>query len=118
MKANFDLANDKGDRMDSLRSVVHAVMHDLTIDELEDMARLIQAVLMERRDPNFDEALYSMYCETSVEPSTPPTNLRPRYQNPENRLETWSGRGVKPAWFRDLIARGYDVEALRFNEKN
>ena len=118
MKGSSKLANDEGDRMDSLRSVVHAVMHELTIDELEDMARLIQAVLMERRDPNFDEALYSMDCVTSVEHSTPPTNLRPRYQNPENPLETWSGRGVKPAWFRDLIARGYDLEALRFNEKN
>lgn len=118
LKADFELANDKGDRMDTLRSVVHAVMHDLTIEELEDMVRLIQAVLMERRDPNSDEALYSMDCENSVEYSTPPTNLRPRYQNPENRLEDWSGRGLKPVWLRDLIARGYDLEALRFNEKN
>lgn len=31
---------------------------------------------------------------------------RPKYQNPENKLQTWTGMGRKPNWLIDKIASG------------
>jgi len=31
-----------------------------------------------------------------------------KYYNPDNRTETWSGRGKPPAWMRVLIEAGHD----------
>lgn len=30
----------------------------------------------------------------------------PKYSNPENQSETWTGRGRKPRWFIDALAAG------------
>ncbi len=37
----------------------------------------------------------------------------PRYANPANPAQTWSGRGRKPRWFAEAIAAGADPETLR-----
>ncbi len=36
----------------------------------------------------------------------------PAYRNPSNSAETWTGRGRKPKWVRDAIARGVCLEDL------
>ncbi|KAJ56557.1 hypothetical protein ACMU_06340 [Actibacterium mucosum KCTC 23349] len=35
--------------------------------------------------------------------------LPPKYRNPENPDQTWSGRGRKPLWFSQAMAAGRDV---------
>lgn len=44
---------------------------------------------------------------------------KPKYANPNNPSETWSGRGSKdkrPQWVRDLIDGGGDIESCRIPE--
>lgn len=36
----------------------------------------------------------------------------PRYRNPENPSETWSGRGPQPTWVQTLRARGVRLDSL------
>jgi hypothetical protein len=36
----------------------------------------------------------------------------PRYANPENPAETWSGRGKQPGWVTAAIERGLSLESL------
>lgn len=36
----------------------------------------------------------------------------PRYGNPENAAETWSGRGPRPAWLVRALAAGSTLEEL------
>jgi len=42
--------------------------------------------------------------------STAPLRNRPssaaKYANPANKADTWSGRGRKPRWFSEALARG------------
>jgi DNA-binding protein H-NS len=40
----------------------------------------------------------------------------PRYRNPENPAETWSGRGPQPAWVEALRKRGVRLESLRIED--
>ena len=36
----------------------------------------------------------------------------PKYANPANKSDTWSGRGRKPRWFIEAIAKGKKPEDL------
>lgn len=36
----------------------------------------------------------------------------PKYKNPDNEEETWSGKGRKPNWFKAKIAEGMTLEQL------
>lgn len=40
----------------------------------------------------------------------------PRYRNPTNPSETWSGRGQRPEWLELLLAKGADLEALKVQD--
>ena len=34
----------------------------------------------------------------------------PKYQNPANPAQQWSGRGMKPTWLRELVEQGQTLE--------
>ncbi len=36
--------------------------------------------------------------------------VAPKYRNPANAKETWSGRGLKPRWMAELVKKGKKVE--------
>jgi len=38
--------------------------------------------------------------------------IAPKYRNPNNPAEVWTGRGVSPKWVRDLLAQGMTKEQL------
>lgn len=40
------------------------------------------------------------------------TKSAPKYRNPEDPEQTWTGRGRKPQWVHDALARGIDVSEL------
>lgn len=40
----------------------------------------------------------------------------PRYRNPENASQTWSGRGARPSWVDELVRRGYMVSELEIED--
>ena len=40
----------------------------------------------------------------------------PRYCNPENPAQTWSGRGLRPAWVEGLLRRGYALSDLELED--
>ena len=39
--------------------------------------------------------------------------VAPKYQNPSNPGETWSGRGRKPKWFEAAIAAGKTASEMK-----
>jgi len=38
--------------------------------------------------------------------------VAPKYRNPQNTDETWSGRGRQPAWFKSALAKGTKPEKM------
>lgn len=36
----------------------------------------------------------------------------PKYRNPDNANDTWSGRGRQPAWFKAAVAKGKKPESM------
>jgi DNA-binding protein H-NS len=43
----------------------------------------------------------------------PYPKVEPKYRNPRNPLETWSGRGRTPRWAVELLANGANLEEFR-----
>ena len=37
----------------------------------------------------------------------------PKYANPENPTQTWTGRGRQPNWVKDALGKGKSVDDLR-----
>jgi DNA-binding protein H-NS len=94
----------------------------LSIDELwklhkEIAAKLVEAIEAERAI--LDERLRKIKSAHNLsalnrEQRSDPKEL-PKYQNPENHAETWSGRGRRPRWLRDQLraGKGLDDFAIR-----
>ncbi len=40
----------------------------------------------------------------------------PRYRNPQNVAETWSGRGKRPRWVEVALSRGAALESLEIDD--
>lgn len=40
------------------------------------------------------------------------TKASPKYRNPENPDETWTGRGRKPHWVHTALSNGVDISEL------
>jgi DNA-binding protein H-NS len=43
--------------------------------------------------------------------------VHPKYVNPDNPSQTWSGRGLKPRWFRLQLEAGRSVDNLLIGER-
>lgn len=37
---------------------------------------------------------------------------QPKYRNPENPSQTWTGKGRQPQWFKEALANGTDPATL------
>jgi DNA-binding protein H-NS len=43
----------------------------------------------------------------------PYPKVHPKYRNPDQPIETWSGRGKQPRWVSALLQSGRNIEDLR-----
>ena len=39
----------------------------------------------------------------------------PKYRNPNNPQDTWTGRGRQPRWVSELLEQGYTLEQLKID---
>lgn len=93
------------------------------LDKLrEDVDRALQAA--EARDRNealkaaeravaeFGFTLSEVSTGTKAKSPTKGTRAKAKYRNPNDPTQTWSGRGRKPGWIHDALARGSDITDL------
>ena len=55
---------------------------------------------------------YGFSLNELTDGKAPTKKAAPKYANPEDPSQTWSGRGRQPIWFREAIAAGVDPEKL------
>jgi DNA-binding protein H-NS len=41
------------------------------------------------------------------------SKVAPKYRNPHNHEQTWSGRGVKPRWLAELVNQGRHMDEFK-----
>ena len=88
-------------------------------DELWNVYEEVASQLAERitaEKVKLDERLRKIQSASDVD--SPPRTRRPypkvfpKYQNPKNPAETWSGRGRQPLWVRELLRAGKKLDAF------
>jgi DNA-binding protein H-NS len=40
--------------------------------------------------------------------------VQPRYRNPDNASQQWTGRGRQPKWVKDWLEAGKSIDGLKF----
>lgn len=100
--------------------------HDLrsmSLEELQDLSNAIEDELRRRKTEAKKQALVQMkelaasigmtLEEVITYTSTKKTKGEPRFQNPENPAQTWTGRGKRPAWVKDALGKGKVLDDLK-----
>jgi DNA-binding protein H-NS len=60
--------------------------------------------------PGLDRVTASGGSLTDVPQRRPYPKVEPKYRNPNNPTETWSGRGKTPRWLSKLIGAGKKLD--------
>lgn len=100
---------------------------DLGINELEELTKRAQALIEKKQRAKIDDA-YNQLLEiaqsvnmtleelieygTTQAKTTEKRSVAPRYINPNDSTQTWTGRGKQPRWVVDALAKGKKIEDL------
>ncbi|MGH8549443.1 MAG: H-NS family nucleoid-associated regulatory protein [Methylococcales bacterium] len=94
----------------------------LTETDLEDVIAKAEKELQTRKDKKRKEVLTEIkqlaasigvmveISESGRRSSRKGQKVPPKYQNPANPLQQWSGRGMKPNWLKELVEKGQTLE--------
>jgi DNA-binding protein H-NS len=94
-------------------------LKSMSADELWSLHEQVSSMLtrkMEEEKAKLEERLRKIVysSHTTVVPirrlRRPYRNVLPKYQNPENSTETWSGRGRQPRWVQAQLKAGRKLE--------
>jgi DNA-binding protein H-NS len=98
----------------------HSDLETLTVDELWDLHEEIAATLALRLTSEknvLEERLRQLNQQHLAQGKTGAADVPrrrrpviPKYQNPNQPADTWSGRGKKPRWLTKLITSGRHIE--------
>lgn len=66
----------------------------------------------ERAAAEYGFALSELSDDTGTRKSAKGPKARAKYRNPEDPSQTWTGRGRKPQWIHDALAKGTDIADL------
>jgi len=97
----------------------------LTLDELKKVVGDAQKALDARQNAERKEVIAKIHelaasigVTVTVEGEKGPVKtssrkgqkVAPKYKNPQNPTETWTGRGVKPRWLKAFVDAGKKIE--------
>lgn len=93
----------------------------LSIDELEQAIEDAQSALEKKRREIKTDVMQKMRklassigvsIEVVADSSKAKSKLPPKYRNPADSSQTWTGRGPKPKWFKSAIASGKSPDSM------
>ena len=98
-------------------------LDDLSLSELKDLRTRVDRAINSYEDRKKREALleleetarkmgYSLADLTGVQIARNRKPVEPKYSNPENPSDTWTGRGRKPRWAQAALDAGKTLDDL------
>lgn len=121
---------EKDEAENAQRSMEQLSLNEMTLPELRELQvrvnrtianyeetrrrEALDALHMVAREKGFalSELLGSHGIVSTGKTPRRTTPVAPKYRNPHNQLDTWSGRGRKPAWFIVALGQGKTAEDL------
>jgi DNA-binding protein H-NS len=91
-------------------------LRSMSTDELWDLHEKVNATLVEKirvEKAKLIERLRKLESVSTVGVNRRPyPTVRPKYKNPFNPAEIWSGRGRQPRWVREQLKTGKNLDQL------
>jgi DNA-binding protein H-NS len=96
----------------------------MSLDDLKKLSRDVERAIASFEDRKRREARkamervareFGLSVEEVVGSQKAPSRASksaPKYRNPANPADTWSGRGRQPAWYKDAIAKGKSPDSM------
>lgn len=97
-------------------------LQDKSLDELQSLVAEAQAALQAKQNAMRKEVMAEMkHLAASIgvtiniienDKNAKPTKpaVAPKYRNPDNDGETWTGRGLRPRWLQERMDNGAKLE--------
>ncbi len=82
--------------------------------EQEEKAAARKKILEIARTFNFD--LDELFSAPKVTGGAPRRMVEPKYFNPKDPEQTWTGRGRQPVWVQEFVANGGTTDQLLINK--
>ncbi len=98
-----------------------SALNAMSTDELWDLYEQVMSTLtrkMADEKLKLEERLRRLNSDNAISrdrPRRPYPKVLPKYQNPRNPTEKWSGRGKQPRWVRAQLRAGKKLDHLLIN---
>jgi DNA-binding protein H-NS len=95
----------------ALMAKIQARLHEL---QLEKVARVRDKVIAMITSEGVDYAELMKHTQLARRrnPASKRGRVAPKYRNPADRSQTWSGRGRPPRWFKAALGKGKTERSL------
>lgn len=90
-----------------LRDLQEQLKKELTQRETQERAQAIEKILA------IAKSVGASVEELMAGVKAPKVEVAPRYRNPADAAQQWTGRGRQPKWVKDWVEAGNDIEGLR-----
>lgn len=96
-------------------------LEKMTLKELQDLKQKLDRTIASYEDRRRKEAYqaakeaaeqHGFRLDDLVGVKLTKTTIPPKYANPDDPSQTWSGRGRKPAWLQEHLDAGKNLENL------
>jgi DNA-binding protein H-NS len=94
-------------------------LESMSLDELWNLHEQVTSTLARRiaeQKAELEERLRRLAINDTIgadKPRRPYPKVLPKYQNPKNPTQKWSGRGKQPHWVRTQLKAGKKLEHFR-----
>ena len=93
-------------------------LDDFSVDELERLKHTVDSTIISKRQSELDElrqkvddlidnSLFTLQEVLEAKPARKP--VQPKYRNPNDATQVWTGRGRRPHWVEDCLNDGMDL---------
>ncbi|MBB3713729.1 DNA-binding protein H-NS [Limimaricola variabilis] len=107
--ANYDLDKMDLDELKKLQKVVNKAVEDF-----HERKRREALAAAEKAAAELGFSLGELTSGQKASKKTK-TGLPPKYRNPQNPDQSWSGRGRRPQWVVEATENGIDIEEFRID---
>ena len=101
-------------------------LKNLNVEQLEDLIRRARARIEEVKDEMVNKLRDELAARAKAHgfdiselfggrgkgKARAKSTVKPKYRNPANADQTWSGRGRQPAWVKEALAKGKKMDDL------
>jgi DNA-binding protein H-NS len=104
----IDLSNHSRKELETLRGKVETALSDLHKKEKHDALIAAQSAAAQ-----FGFSLEELTTKRGPgRPAGKGASAAPKYANPDDATQTWTGKGRQPNWFKSAVAAGMSPETM------